>query len=45
MAPVERSISPAIISWTNPMLISPGKAMVRRTEKIVTEFSMALLRE
>ena len=44
MAPVERSISPEIINWTMPMLMRPGKAMVRRMETMVIGASIALLR-
>ena len=45
IAPVDRSISPAIINWTIPMAINAGKAMVRRMEMMVRGASMAGLRE
>ena len=45
IAPVDRSISPAIINWTIPMPIKAGKAIVRRTETMVRGASMAGLRE
>jgi len=44
-APVDRSISPAIINWTMPMLISPGKAIVRRIERRVAASTIAVFRE